>query len=80
MFLHWGTTTIMFGVLFWNSLTLLRSPKERGFYGGYKDMENMGKKMRINLLINIANFMTGVIVAANDGARSFNTFPTMDGK
>jgi len=80
MALHWGTTMLMFGVVVWNSLTLLRSPKEKGLYGGYKDMASMGKKMRINLLINVANFMTGVVVASLDGARAFNTFPTMDGK
>jgi len=34
----------------------------------------------INLLVNIANFATGVIVAAIDGSRRFNTFPDMDGK
>jgi len=80
MVLHWGTTMLMFGVIMWNSMTLLRSPKEKGIYGGYKDMAKMGNKMRINLLINVANFMTGVVVASIDGSREFNTFPLMDGK
>jgi len=43
-------------------------------------MKSMRKKMMINLGINAGNFMTGVIVAAIDGAREFNTFPDMNGR
>ena len=71
---------LIFGVLLWNALTLLRSPREKSVYGGFKDMKSMRKKMMINLGINAGNFMTGVIVAAIDGAREFNTFPDMNGR
>jgi len=80
MFVHWNTTMLMFGVLLWNALTLLRGPREKGLYGAFKDMKSMRKKMMINLGVNAANFMTGVIVAALDGAREFNTFPDMNGR
>jgi len=80
MFVHWNTTMIITGVLLWNTVTLLRSSREKNLRGNANEIKQFRRKVLINLLINIANFATGVIVAAIDGSRRFNTFPDMDGK
>jgi cytochrome c oxidase assembly protein subunit 15 len=79
MFLHWNTTMVMFAVILWNGLTLLRRPTPVS-QGNRKDMMCARTKMLIVLFINALNFATGVMVAGIDGSRHFNTFPDMNGR
>ena len=77
--MHLNTTMLMFGVLFWNGLSLVRS-KSKMSNANKKDMLSMKTKVLIASIIHALNFATGVMVAGIDGSKKFNTFPDMDGQ
>jgi len=79
LFVHLNTAIVIYSILFWNALTLLRRPQEN-FVNGVNHLHM--KKMRrgaIFILHFIAlNIMSGAFVAGIDAGKVFNTWPLMN--
>jgi len=80
LFVHLNTAIAIYGILFWNALTLLRKPQERILKESMLSCTMSARVKMIAILHFVAfNIITGVTVAGIDAGKVFNTWPDMNG-
>lgn len=81
LFVHLNTAIVIYSILFWNALTLLRIPQENVVNA--ENFSNILKIRRGALLILFFaafNIMSGALVAGIDAGKVYNTWPLMNYK
>lgn len=80
LFVHLNTAMIIFSLLLWNGLTLVRTAPEFTWkFANPMDMLRMKKVSTASLHLIALAIAAGSIVAGLDAGKVFNTWPLMNG-
>ena len=78
--MHLNTAILIYSILFWNGLNLLRKPQEKILTQSTLNTSLSVRGKMIGILHFIVfNIVTGVTVAGIDAGKVFNTWPDMNG-
>jgi len=76
---HLNTAIVIYSVLFWNALNLLRGPQEKVFTSAnFPHISKIKAGSLLILLFLSFNIMSGALVAGIDAGKVYNTWPLMN--
>lgn len=77
LFVHLNTAIIIYSVLFWNALNLLR-PQQIETNLNLKNVKSIRRGAIFLIHLVVLNIMSGVCVAGIDAGKLYNTWPLMN--